>query len=49
METDNRVEGNFFLGDDTNNSGAIRVIAERQTIVNNYIATVRDRGPGRAH
>jgi poly(beta-D-mannuronate) lyase len=43
---DNRVEGNFFLGQDTNNSGAIRVIGERQTIVNNYIANVDDRAGG---
>ena len=43
---DNRIEGNFFLGGDTNNSGAIRVIGERQTIVNNYIANVDDRAGG---
>jgi poly(beta-D-mannuronate) lyase len=43
---DNRVEGNFFLGQDTNNSGAIRIIGERQTIVNNYIANVDDRAGG---
>ena len=43
---DNLVEGNFFLGQDTNNSGAIRVIGERQTIVNNYIANVDDRAGG---
>src|SRR4051812_24729577 len=43
---DNRVEGNFFLGNDLNNSGAIRVIGERQTIVNNYIANVDDRAGG---
>ena len=43
---DNRVEGNFFLGQDTNNSGGIRVIGERQTIVNNYIANVDDRAGG---
>jgi hypothetical protein len=43
---DNRVEGNFFLGENTNNSGAIRVIGERQTIVNNYIANVDERAGG---
>jgi poly(beta-D-mannuronate) lyase len=43
---DNLVEGNFFLGQDTNNSGAIRIIGERQTIVNNYIANVDDRAGG---
>ncbi len=43
---DTLVEGNFFLGEDRNNSGAIRVIGERQTIVNNYIANVDDRAGG---
>ncbi len=43
---DTLVEGNFFLGNDKNNSGAIRVIGERQTIVNNYIANVDDRAGG---
>ncbi len=43
---DTRVEGNFFLGENRNNSGAIRVIGERQTIVNNYIANVDDRAGG---
>lgn len=43
---DTRVEGNFFLGENKNNSGAIRVIGERQTIVNNYIANVDDRAGG---
>lgn len=43
---DTRVEGNFFLGDNKNQSGAIRVIGERQTIVNNYIANVDDRAGG---
>ena len=40
---DTLVEGNFFLGQNKNGSGAIRVIGERQTIVNNYIANVDDR------
>lgn len=43
---DNVVEGNFFLGQDKNGSGGIRVIGERQTIVNNYIANVDDRADG---
>jgi poly(beta-D-mannuronate) lyase len=43
---DNRVEGNFFLGNGVNYSGGIRVIGERQTIVNNYIANVDDRAGG---
>ncbi|QDS99963.1 polysaccharide lyase 6 family protein [Adhaeretor mobilis] len=40
---DTLVEGNFFLGENKNESGGIRVIGERQTIVNNYIANVDDR------
>lgn len=43
---DTRVEGNFFLGENNSRSGAIRVIGERQTIVNNYIANVDDRAGG---
>jgi hypothetical protein len=43
---DTLVEGNFFLGENKNQSGAIRVIGERQTIVNNYIAHVDDRAGG---
>lgn len=43
---DTLVEGNFFLGQNKNGSGAIRVIGERQTIVNNYIANVDDRAGG---
>ena len=43
---DSRVEANFFLGENKNRSGAIRVIGERQTIVNNYIANVDDRAGG---
>ena len=43
---DTLVEGNFFLGEDVNGSGGIRVIGERQTIVNNYIANVDDRAGG---
>jgi len=43
---DNLVEGNFFLGQDANGSGGIRVIGERQTITNNYIANVDDRAGG---
>ncbi len=33
---DNLVQGNFFLGEGKDNSGGVRVIGERQTIVNNY-------------
>jgi poly(beta-D-mannuronate) lyase len=43
---DTLVEGNFFLGQDVDGSGGIRVIGERQTIVNNYIANVDDRAGG---
>lgn len=43
---DTLVEGNFFLGESKQDSGGIRVIGERQTIVNNYIANVDDRGGG---
>lgn len=43
---DTLVEGNFFLGNNASNSGAIRVIGERQTIINNYIANVDDRAGG---
>lgn len=43
---DNLVDGNFFLGEDRDGSGGIRVIGERQTIVNNYIANVDDRADG---
>jgi poly(beta-D-mannuronate) lyase len=43
---DNRVEGNFFLGNNKSQSGGVRVIGERQTIVNNYFANVDDRAGG---
>lgn len=43
---DNKVEGNFFLGANKDRSGGVRVIGERQTIVNNYIANVDDRADG---
>ncbi len=42
----NTVEGNFFLGQNKDRSGGIRVIGEGQTIVNNYIANVDDRAGG---
>ena len=40
------VEGNFFLGGNKNRTGGIRVIGERHTIINNYIANVDDRADG---
>jgi len=42
----NTVEGNFFLGDDTEDSGGIRVVGEDHTIINNYIANVGDAADG---
>ncbi|HMP08260.1 MAG TPA: chondroitinase-B domain-containing protein, partial [Lacipirellulaceae bacterium] len=43
---DNLVEGNFFLGAGKSQSGGVRVIGERQTVINNYIADVDDRAGG---
>ena len=42
----NTVEGNFFLGEDTVDSGAIRVVGQDHTIINNYIANVDDEADG---
>ena len=42
----NTVEGNFFLGEDTVDSGAIRVVGQDHTIINNYIANVGDEADG---
>lgn len=42
----NTVEGNFFLGEDTEDSGGIRVVGEDHTIVNNYLANVGDAADG---
>jgi len=42
----NTVEGNFFLGNDTEGSGGIRVVGEDHTIINNYIANVGDAADG---
>lgn len=38
----NIVEGNFFLGEGTEDSGGIRVVGQDHTIINNYIADVDD-------
>jgi hypothetical protein len=43
---DNLVEGNFFLGNNKDQTGGIRVIGERQTIINNYIEGVDNRAGG---
>ncbi|QDS97962.1 polysaccharide lyase 6 family protein [Adhaeretor mobilis] len=40
------VEGNFFLGEGTAESGGIRVVGEDHVIVNNYIADVDDAADG---
>ena len=37
------VDGNFFLGENKNRSGGIRVVDEDHVIVNNYIADIDDR------
>ncbi len=42
----NTVEGNFFLGEDTEDSGGIRVVGQDHTIINNYIANVGDEADG---
>ena len=43
---DNIVEGNFFLGEGTEDSGGIRVVGENHIIINNYIADVDDEADG---
>ncbi|MCA9237577.1 MAG: PEP-CTERM sorting domain-containing protein [Planctomycetales bacterium] len=40
------VAGNFFLGENKDGSGGIRVIGEGHAVVNNYIASVDDRAGG---
>lgn len=42
----NIVEGNFFLGEGTEDSGGIRVVGQDHTIINNYIADVDDEADG---
>ena len=43
---DNRVEGNFFLGEGKDGSGGVRVIGERQTLINNYFHDLDGRADG---
>lgn len=43
---DNQVEGNFFLGEGKDGSGGVRVIGERQTLVNNYFQGLDGRAGG---
>lgn len=42
----NRVEGNFFLGEGKDGSGGVRVIGEGQTLVNNYFHNLDGRADG---
>ncbi len=42
----NRVEGNFFLGQGRDGSGGVRVIGERQTLINNYFQDLDGRAGG---
>ncbi|MEM8782119.1 MAG: polysaccharide lyase 6 family protein [Planctomycetota bacterium] len=42
----NRVNGNFFLGNDKNRSGGVRVIGEDQVVTNNYLAGLDGRAGG---
>ncbi len=41
---DATVEGNFFLGENQEGSGGVRVIGERHRIINNYFANIDDGG-----
>ena len=43
---DATVEGNFFLGENAEGSGGVRVIGERHKIINNYFANIDDGGGG---
>lgn len=43
---DTLVEGNFFLGGGVDGSGGVRVIGERQTLVNNYFNNLDGRAGG---
>ena len=40
----NRVEGNFFFGEGTSNTGGIRVIGEDQVVTNNYLVDLTGSG-----
>ena len=41
----NRVEGNFFFGEGTSNTGGIRVIGEDQVVINNYLVGLTGSAP----
>ncbi len=43
---DATVEGNFFLGENQDGSGGVRVIGQRHKIINNYFNGVDDNGGG---
>jgi poly(beta-D-mannuronate) lyase len=43
---DSTVEGNFFLGENQEGSGGVRVIGQRHKIINNYFSGVDDNGGG---
>ncbi|QDT67884.1 Chondroitinase-B precursor [Planctomycetes bacterium MalM25] len=43
---DTLVEGNFFLGEGKSGSGGVRVIGERQTLINNYFQNLDGRADG---
>lgn len=43
---DTLVEGNFFLGEGKDRSGGVRVIGERQTLINNYFHNLDGRAGG---
>ena len=42
----NRVEGNFFLGNDKAGTGGVRIIGEDQVVANNYLADLDGRSNG---
>ncbi|MEN1679705.1 MAG: chondroitinase-B domain-containing protein [Planctomycetota bacterium] len=43
---DSTVQGNFFLGEGKDASGGVRVIGERQTVINNYFHGLDGRADG---
>ncbi|MEM1098916.1 MAG: polysaccharide lyase 6 family protein [Planctomycetota bacterium] len=42
----NRVDGNFFLGNNKNRTGGVRVIGADQSVTNNYLADLDGRANG---
>jgi len=43
---DNLVDGNFFLGEGKAGSGGVRIVGERQTVINNYFNDLDGRAGG---